>query len=141
GAPAASDKLVPLQCATPPAAWRRRPPDAEIAFGGEVSCRTSLHIIRSPRRRGRFWPLCVRAPWQAHGEHRAFAVLARHSHVATHHARELARDGETEPRAAELLRSRGIGLGELLEQLSLLLPGHAHTSVGDGELDEVAAIA
>src|SRR5262249_30387410 len=55
--------------------------------------------------------------------------------------RELAREGKAEPGAAELLRSRGIGLGELLEQLSLLLRGHADTGVGDGELDEVAAIA
>ena len=52
---------------------------------------------------------------------RAFARLARHCHVAAHHAGELAGDGETEPGAAEALRSRGIGLGELLKQLCLLL--------------------
>src|SRR5262249_7985599 len=46
-----------------------------------------------------------------------------------------------EPRAAEALRGRGVGLAELLEQLCLLLRGHADTGVGDGELDEVAAIA
>src|SRR5262249_1443406 len=57
------------------------------------------------------------APRQAHGEYRALARLARHGHVAAHHARELAREGKAEPRAAELLRGRGIGLGELLEQL------------------------
>src|SRR5262249_52099207 len=32
--------------------------------------------------------LRVRAPRQAHGEHRAFAVLTRHGHIAAHHARE-----------------------------------------------------
>src|SRR5262249_22580857 len=31
-----------------------------------------------------------RASRQAHGEHRAFALLARHGHVTAHHARELA---------------------------------------------------
>src|SRR5262249_5578495 len=35
----------------------------------------------------------------------------------------------------------GIGLAELLEQLSLLLRGHPDAGVGDGELDDVAAIA
>ena len=35
---------------------------------------------------------------QAHGEHRALARLARHRHVAAHHARELAGDGEARAR-------------------------------------------
>jgi hypothetical protein len=47
---------------------------------------------------------------QAHREHRALARLARHGHVAAHHARELARDSEPEPSAAEALSRRGIGL-------------------------------
>src|SRR5262249_42370517 len=71
----------------------------------------------------------------------ALARFARHGHVAAHHARELARDGKTEPGAAEVLCGRGIGLAELLEQLSLLLRGHADAGVGDSELDEAAAIA
>src|SRR5262249_57132711 len=58
-----------------------------------------------------------------------------------HHARELARDSEPEPRAAEVLRGGGIGLAELLEQLCPLLRSHANAGVGDGELDEAAAIA
>src|SRR5262249_34149411 len=65
-------------------------------------------------------PLCWsgwRAAWQAHGEHRAFALLARHGHVTAHHARELAGDGEAETAAVEAPRGRGIGLAELLEQL------------------------
>src|SRR5258707_2180989 len=78
---------------------------------------------------------------QAHREHRALARLARHGHVATHHARELAGNGKAEPGAAEVLRGRGVGLAELLEQLSLLLRRHADAGVGDGKLDEVAAIA
>jgi hypothetical protein len=50
---------------------------------------------------------------------------ADHGHVAAHHARELAGDGKAEPRAAEALCRRGIGLAEFLEQLRLLLSCHA----------------
>src|SRR6516165_4806386 len=82
----------------------------------------------------------VRAGRQAHRKHRALAWLARHRHIAAHHARELAGDGKAEPGAAELLRSRGIGLAELLEQLSLLLRSHAYTGVGDGQLNPVATV-
>src|SRR5262245_52979259 len=61
-------------------------------------------------------PFCLglRAARQAHREDRALARLARHRHVAAHHARELAGDGEAEPGAAEALSGRGIGLTELL---------------------------
>src|SRR5262249_23556383 len=69
--------------------------------------------------------LCVRVRRQAHCKDRAFTQLARHGHVAAHHARELAGDGEAKPRAAEALRGRGIGLGEFLEQLDLLFRRHA----------------
>src|SRR5215470_7870907 len=53
-APAASDKLAPKRSARRPGARQRPLPNAEN-FGGEVSFRTSLslHITRSPRRRGR----------------------------------------------------------------------------------------
>src|SRR5262245_54846380 len=88
-------------------------------------------------------PLCWsgwRAARQAHCKDRAFARLARHRHVATHHARELAGDGKPEPRAAEVLRGRPISLGELLEQLSLLLRSHADPCVRDRELDPVATV-
>src|SRR5262249_21596238 len=81
------------------------------------------------------------APRQAHSEHRALTRLARHCHVAPHHARELAGDGETETGAAETLRGRGISLAELLEQLGLLFGRHTDAGVRDGELDELAAIA
>src|SRR5262245_42288252 len=37
---------------------------------------------------------------QTHGKDRALPRLARHGHVAAHHARELAGDGKAEPRAA-----------------------------------------
>src|SRR5262249_12686435 len=86
-------------------------------------------------------PLSVCGRWQAHGKDRTFAGLTRYGHVAPHHTRELAGDGKAEPGSAEALSGRGIGLAELLEQLWLLLRGHADTGVGDGELDEVAAIA
>src|SRR5215468_4103023 len=70
-----------------------------------------------------------RAARQAHRKHRTFAQLARHGHVAAHHARELAGDGEAETGAAEFLRGRGIGLAELLEQLYLLLRRHANAGI------------
>src|SRR5262249_55126129 len=44
------------------------------------------------------------------------------------------------PRAAEALGSRGIGLAELLEELGLLLGGHANAGVSDRELDPVATV-
>src|SRR6516164_6068377 len=140
-APAASDRSVPARCARRPAARKRRRPDREN-FGGEVSFRTSLslHITRSPRRRGRLWPLCVRARRQAYRKHRALARLARHRYVTAHHARQLAGDGEPEPSAAETLRGRGISLAELLEQLRLLLRGHADAAVLDRKLDPAASV-
>src|SRR5262249_27408377 len=111
-APAASDTLAPSRCATRPRARQRRRPDAEID-GAAGS-----------------WRL---APRQAHCEDRTLAGLARHRYVAAHHARELAREGKAEPRAAEALSGRGIGLAELLEQLSLLLRCHANAGVSDRE--------
>src|SRR5215831_5995431 len=78
---------------------------------------------------------------QTHYKHRTFAQFARRRHIAAHHARELAGDGKSEPGAAEVLSGRSVSLAELLEQLGLLLCGHANAGVGDGELDEAAAIA
>src|SRR5262249_21301484 len=75
-----------------------------------------------------------------HSEYRTLAWLARHSHVATHHARELAGDGKAESRAPETLCSRGIGLAELPEQLGLLLRRHADAGIGHGQLDPVASV-
>src|SRR5215471_12736874 len=83
----------------------------------------------------------LRAARQAEGEDRTLAQLACHCHIAAHHPRELTRDSEPEPRSPEALSGRGIGLAELLEQLCLLLRGHPDAGVGDGELDDVAAIA
>src|SRR5262249_3216435 len=80
-------------------------------FGGSVMTAT-----RSPRRRGRL-SLCVRASWQVHRKDRTFARLARDRHITAHQARELTGDGKAESRAPETLCSRGIGPGELLEQL------------------------
>src|SRR5215470_4118171 len=78
---------------------------------------------------------------QPHGKHRTLARLARHRHIAPHHARKLASDCKAEACATEILRGRGIGLAELLEQLGLLLRRHADAGVGDGELDKATAIA
>ena len=84
--------------------------------------------------------LGLRAGWQAHCKDRALAGLARHGHVAAHHAGELAGDSKAEAGAAVLPCSRGIGLGELLEQLCLLLSRHADASVGDRKLAPVSTV-
>src|SRR5262249_57047742 len=84
--------------------------------------------------------LVVGASGQAHREHRALARLARHRHVATHHARELARQSKTESRAAVAARGKRIGLGEILKQLSLLLGCHADAAIGDRKLNPLAAV-
>ena len=83
----------------------------------------------------------MRAARQTHCKSRAFARLARHRHIAAHHAGELASDGKTKAGAAETLCGRGIGLGELLKQLRLLLRRHADAGIGDGQLNPVAAVA
>src|SRR6516164_7366806 len=80
------------------------------------------------------WRLCVLAGWQAHGKNRALARLALHRHIATHHARELAREGKAEPRAAIAACGQGIGLGEILKQFRLLLRGHADAGIRHGKL-------
>jgi hypothetical protein len=58
----------------------------------------------------------------------------------THHARELAGDGEAQSGAAEPLGGRGVGLGEFLEQLRLLFRRHADAALGNGELDLVPSV-
>src|SRR5262245_2169318 len=84
--------------------------------------------------------LGMRAHWQPYREDRAFAQLARHRHIAPHHARELAGDGKAQPGAAETLRGGFIRLAELLEQLGLLLSRHADAGIGYGQLNPVAAV-
>jgi tripartite-type tricarboxylate transporter receptor subunit TctC len=76
------------------------------------------------RRRDRCVLIIRNAARQAHREHRALARLARYGHVAAHHARELAGDGEAEPRlvaAKNPIRSfRGLGSSAVgVPQLSL----------------------
>src|SRR5262249_62047359 len=56
--------------------------------------------------------------------HRAIADLARNRHVTAHHARELAGDGQAQPRAAEVLSGRGIGVAELLLTMGWCLEPH-----------------
>src|SRR5215469_4284149 len=108
---------------------------------------TNLNCSESRRgAAGRFTPeplisAPLRAARQAEGEDRTLARLACHCHIAAHHPRELARDSEPEPRSPEALSGGGIGLAELLEQLCLVLRSHANAGVGDGELDDVTAIA
>ena len=67
------------------------------------------------------------APWQAHGEHRTFAELALHRHIATHHARELAREGKAEPRAAECDFDLTTRLHGSLSQVRLAVLGRLTT--------------
>ena len=86
----------------------------QTASSGAVS---SMSGLRESGRLG--W----RAARQAHREYGALTRFARHGHIAAHHARQLARDGEAEAGAAKFLRGRPFGLGELLEQLRLLIRG------------------
>jgi hypothetical protein len=78
---------------------------------------------------------------RAHRKDRTLARLARYRHVAAHHARELAGDGEVEPGAAEALRGREVGLAELLEQLRLPLWRHADPGSATDSSTPVAAVA
>src|SRR5262245_8011432 len=78
---------------------------------------------------------------QAHRKDRALARLARHCHVAAHHACELARDGEPEASSAEAPRRRCIDLHKFLEQFALLFGGHPDAGVSDSEIDPVAAVS
>src|SRR5262249_18683314 len=119
GAPAAPDRSALVQSARQPATRQHPRPDAEIS-GGEVS-----------------W----RAPPEAPRKDRPFPGLARHRHVPAHYARELAGDAQAEAGAAVLPCGRRIGLGELLEQLGLLLRTHADASVGDRQLNPVATVS
>src|SRR5215510_1190973 len=77
---------------------------------------------------------------QAYSKNGALTRLARHGHIAAHHASELAGDGEAEPGAAETLRGGFIRLAELLEQLGLLLSRHADARIGDRQFNPVAAV-
>src|SRR6516164_9100045 len=71
---------------------RSPPRRAPSGSGNTAKSRTSRHDMK-------LWVLTAR---QAHREYRTFARLARHRHVAAHHARELARDGQAEAGAAVL---------------------------------------
>src|SRR5262249_36087615 len=133
--------------------WRWIPGPRQI-LGADANCSESrgwpaLMCLRPrsriARRDGAGWPLSdgcrlFEPDRQSPRNHRALARLARHGHVATHHARELAGDGKPEPRAAEALSGRGIALTELLEQLCLLLWSHANAGVSDRELNPVATV-
>src|SRR4029453_4791604 len=103
-----------------------------------MGCRPRTHT--SLDERGAANCLRIALAWQAHREYRALARLARHRHVAAHHARQLAGDGESETGAAETLRGGFIRLAELLEQPGLLLSRHADAGIGDGHLNPVAAV-
>src|SRR5262249_14131936 len=137
---AATDRLAPMRCAMRPAARQRPRRDAENFGGGGSFENLSPLFPPSPHRGGRVLRLCGATP-PPHPKERTLARVSCHGDVAAHHACELAREGKAEPRAAEVLSSRGIGLAELLEQLCLLLRRHANAGVGDSELDGVTAIA
>jgi hypothetical protein len=89
--------------------------------------------------------LCGCTARQAHRKHRAFARLARHGHVAAHHACELAGDGKAEPRAAVAARCKGIGLrNSPLSRPSWVIVPISSTSVGadpEQDVDARAAMA
>ena len=84
--------------------------------------------------------LLRRAPWQAHREHRPLAgSLATVTSPPIMRAK-LARDGKAEPRPAVAAHGQGIGLGEILEQLRLLLRRHTDAGIRYRELDPNSAI-
>src|SRR6516165_11394095 len=99
----------PKQPPPPPAASSHADPAPKEDTRSPVSVGTVCEILS----------LRFRAHWQTHRKHRALARLARHGHVAPHHARELAREGKAEPRPAIAPRGQGIGLGEVLERFPL----------------------
>src|SRR5262245_28495672 len=115
-----------------------------IAFRTQVdisrgpSCARKRHMRCSKSRQQ--LGLAIAAARQAHRKDRALAWLARHCHVAAHHARELAGDGQSEPGAAEALRGGCFGLRKFCEQLRLLFGGHPDAGVGDRDLNPVASI-
>src|SRR6516165_5390709 len=120
----------PKQPPPPPAASSHADPAPKVDTRSPVSVGTVCEILS----------VRFRAHWQTHRKHRALARLARHGHVAPHHARELAREGKAEPRPAIAPRGQGIGLGEVLEQFRLLLRRHADAAIRDGKLDPATAI-
>src|SRR5262249_13128908 len=124
-------------------ACRLRPKSGQTGrrFTKSALCHEPTYAVQQDLGSNLVRGLAVAASGQANREHRALTRFARHGHVAAHHARELAGDGKAETRAAEALSGRSVGLAELLEQLCLLLRGHANAGIGDGELDEAAAIA
>src|SRR5262245_11449810 len=106
------------------------PPSRRVRFAPRADIRPMPAFMSTSARTARsqtfrffrlwLWLGCCTAR-QTHREHRALARLARHGHVAAHHAGELAGDGEPEPRPAVAARCQGIGLGEILKQFFLLL--------------------
>ena len=77
----------------------------------------------------------LRAEGEAEG--RALAGIAGDGDVAAHHARQLARDGKAEARAAELARGGAIGLREHGEQLGLHFLRHADAGIADFHGNEI----
>src|SRR5262249_53450139 len=118
------------------------PPSRRVRFAPRADIRPMPAFMRTHTRprtarsgpfrffRLRLWLGC-RAARQAHRKHRTLARLARHSHVASHRARELARDGKPKPGAAVAPRGQGVGLGEILEEFCLLLGCHADSTIRD----------
>jgi len=68
--------------------------------------------------------LAIAAAWQANRKHRTFAHLARHGHVAAHHACELAREGKAEPGSTVAARSERIGLAAVSNRSKVALFDH-----------------
>src|SRR5215468_5304911 len=96
------DSYFPTRLIVHSGSFTSFPPSRPVRFAPRADIRpkpafmsTSARTARSPTFRFfRLWLwLGCCAAQQPHGEHRALARLARHRHVAAHHARELAGDG------------------------------------------------
>src|SRR6516165_5801342 len=71
---------------------------------------------------------------------RAAAGFALDRDIAAHYLAEPLADREPKPGAAVFAGRGCVGLGELLEQLALLLRRHADARIGDLDDDAVAAV-
>ena len=70
----------------------------------------------------------------------AFAGLAFHTNMPPHERDQPAADGQPQSRAAKATCRRAVGLGERLEDLSLMLWRYTDAGVADGKVNSHASV-
>ena len=108
---------------------------------GKHGCHAYVDVSMAP---WRAWPSFYREISHASGMHiilatgfyrevetRAFAQLALHPDLTTHHRGQLLADRQPQPGAAVSTTGGVVGLDEGLEQFVLLLRRHADTAIAD----------